>query len=569
MATPSRPWQLISEPLSREVLHGAAPLTPLQVQLLTHRGITEPDVMRHWLAADAALVTTPLAMPDIERAVSRINAAIAANERIGVIGDCDADGLTATAIIVETLNLLGVADVAQFVAPRIDDGRGLTMTAVEAMHADGVRLCITVDNGSSSVDEVAALHALGIDTIITDHHHLPEIRPAAYAIVNPMRTDAHYPHPELSGAGVALQLARALLGDADLTHPHVAPLVELAGLGILADAVPLGAENHALIRMGIRQMIAKARPGIRALFRMLGLVVENLGPRDLSFAIAPRLNAAGRLGDPYVALSLLLATNLDDAAQFAHQLDALNGERQRQTETMFAEAHAQAVEQVAQDAPILFVTYADWPMGLVGPVAGRLADEFGRLAVVVALHGDACRGSLRGPRWFHIAEALGQCTPSLPQFGGHAQAGGFSAPSAQVPLIQQQLTAAYLVAMQSDHSADLHTYQVDAVLPLERITWDYARQVRNLAPFGSHFSEPLFVSERLNLSKIRSVADRHLKFIAEQNGLRRTFFWRHGIAEFQRMKDHRLVDVIWRMPISIYPSPSPEPGVVAVCPVEE
>lgn len=569
MSIPARSWQVISEPLPREVLQGAAPVTPLQVQLLAQRGVTDPEVMRQWLASDTRLIHSPDLLPNMGRAVARIHAAIAAGERIGVIGDCDVDGLTASAIVLEALAHLGAREMARFVAPRIDDGRGLTMGAVAAMRAAGVRLCITVDNGSSSVDEVAALLKDGIETIITDHHHLPDPMPAAYAIVNPLCPGSVYPEPVLSGAGVAFQLARALLAQYDLSDPIIAPLLELAGLGTLADAVPLSGENHALIRLGIHQMQVQARPGIRALFRMLSLVVENLGPRDLSFAIAPRINAAGRLGDPYVALDLLLATNLDEATVLAQQLDTLNSERQRQMDVMFIAARAQAIEQVNAGEPIIFVTQEGWPTGLVGPVAGRLADEFERLAVVVALHGEVCRGSLRGPRSFHIAEALGTSDPPLTQFGGHAQAGGFAASVANLPALRQHLAATYATAQLSDPPSKLPPLLVDAVLPLERITWDYARQVRQLAPYGADFAEPLFVTEKVRVAKLWTVADRHLKFSTEQTGQRHSFFWRRASDEYLNLKGTRLVDVVWRMPISIYPSPFPEPSVVAVIPVEE
>jgi single-stranded-DNA-specific exonuclease len=569
MTTSAHRWHLMHPPLARTVLQSAPPLTPLQVQLLTHRGVTDPTRMRQWLAADVGLLSAPETLPDIDRAVARLRLALTTGEGIGVVGDCDADGLTATAIIMETLATLGAGPVPFFVAPRIDDGRGLTMAAVAAMVAAQVRVCVTVDNGSSSVDEVAALHAQGIDTIITDHHHLPEIAPAAYAIVNPQRPDARTPASELSGAGVALQVARALLGAQDLSLPPLAGLVELAGLGTLADAVALDAENHTLVKLALRQMTRQPRPGISALLRLLNLNLDRLGPRDLSFAIAPRLNAAGRVGDPAVALRLLLATDEATAADYAHQLDALNVARQQQTESMLDEAYTQARAQVAQGEPIIFIQHADWPMGLVGLVAGRMADEFERLAVVVALHGAACRASLRGPRWFHIAEALATCDPPLAQFGGHAQAGGFSAPITQLPAIHQQLSAAYARALQEGTHAEILPLQVDAEMPLNRITPDYARQVQALAPFGAQFSEPLFVTTKVRITKTWSVADRHLKFNAEQQNERRSFFWRNGLAEAAQLATAGSVDIVWRMPTNLYASSAPEPTVVAVMPTDD
>lgn len=562
--TPPPAWQVRHAPLPHAVLHGAPPLTPLQVQLFTQRGVAEPAEMLRWYTADPSLIGDPALLPDIERAIARLRQAISNAELIGIVGDCDVDGLTATAIAIEALRAAGAREPRRYIAPRDDDGRGLTLATAAKLRADGVQVCLTVDNGSSSVAEVALLHAAGIDTIITDHHHLPENLPAAYALVNPQRADGQYPHRAIAGAGVALHLARALLGVADLADERIAPLVELAGLGTLADVVELGPENHALVRRALAQMSAAPRPGIAACMDLLRIDPRLIGPRDVSFAIAPRLNAAGRLGDPLVALDLLLSREPAEARALARKLDDLNVTRQRQTETMYAVARALAQEQVAQGEPIIFVQQDDWPLGLVGLVAGRLAGDFDRLAVVAAIQGDRCRASLRGPRWFHIAAALAACDPPLAEAGGHAQAGGFGTTPARLPAIRAQLAAAYRAAQLARAEEPQTILSVDAVLPLNRVTREYVEQLRQLAPFGAGFAEPLFVTQSARIIRTWAVNE-HLKFVAERRGDRRTFFWRQGARSGGLLPD-QIVDIAWHMPLSLYPSAEPEPIVAGIFP---
>lgn len=551
MAQPARPWQVIQPPLPHAVLHGASPLHPLQVQLLAHRGLTEPDDLRRWFAADPALIADPALLPDMERAVGRLRTAIAAGELIGIVGDCDVDGLTATAIMAETLSLLGAREPLCLIAPRDAAGRGLTAAAVARLRAATVGLCLTVDNGSSSVAEVAELRTAGIDTIISDHHHLPPVAPEAFAIVNPQRTDARYPNRAISGAGIALQMARALVGEQDLATPHIAGLVELAGLGTLADVVDLAPENHVLVRRALHHMQTHPRPAIQALCELTNMTSAALTPRDLAFMVAPRLNAAGRLSDPLVALRLLRSRDLAEARDLARQLEALNTERQRRTELMVAEALVQAVAQAAQGEPIIFVEGDGWPLGLVGIVAGRLSDRFNRLAVVVAIQGATCRASLRSPRGFHIAEALEGIHPPLAQAGGHAQAGGFGAPIAQMPAIRAHLSQAYRAAQQVRLTEPDPPLLVDAVLPLNRITPDYVALLRDLAPFGAGFAEPIFVTEGVVLQRAWAVGDRHRKVLVTARGDRRLFFWRDGLR-FPPPPLGVPMDVAWRYDLAPY-----------------
>ncbi|MBA3826774.1 MAG: DHH family phosphoesterase [Ktedonobacterales bacterium] len=562
-------WQLAHAPYARAELAGVAGVAPLQVQLLRHRAVADAQ-MRAWLAADPTLVSDPHALPDVDRAAAAIHAAIRAGQRLVIVGDCDVDGLTATAIIAQTLRVLGADLAPAIVSPRLDDGRGLTMATVGEVQRSGAHLCVTVDNGSASVDEVAALTAVGIDVIITDHHHLPTPPPAALALVNPQRADSHYPAPEISGAGVALQLARVLLGDLALTDARLTGSVELAGLGTLADVVRMGPENHTLVARAVAQMSQQPRPGLAALLQLLR-IEGSVTPRDLAFGVSPRLNAAGRLGDPRVALELLTTDDPVRAAQLTEELDAINSERQRQTEAMVKTARDLAKDQLERGDPIIFVKHAagdGWQMGMVGLAAGRLADDYGRLAVVVAENGANCRGSLRGPRGFDIGAVLAASDPPLGAAGGHAQAGGFSAPVAHLDALRAYLTRAYVAALGAQ-AAPTAPLMVDAELPLAAITSDRALLVMALAPFGAGFSEPTFVTTGVALSRVWGVGGSHTKLTARDGNDYRTFFWRRTLPT--DVPQEARVDIVWQMPSRLRDYEMrhhPEALVVAIFPHE-
>ena len=624
-------WKLICDPLSYKQLNSVPEVTPLQVQILVNRGIaaiTDSDdrdavtakilatatVMRKWLAADATCLADPHDLPDMDLAVALIREAREEQKRIAVVGDCDVDGLTATAIIVETLRHLGVNEVEAFVMPRSEDGRGLTYHTVDQVIDWKAQLCITVDNGSSSRDEIALLRSKGVRTIITDHHHT-ETPPEADAFVNPLRPDATYPNPEISGAGVALQLARALCDDTDLKDGFIIGLLDLAGMGTMADVVSLNLENHTLIVLGLHQINQHPRPGLRALLALANKSLP-INARDISFGIGPRLNAAGRMGDPRVALELLLTHDLAEAQRLGQKLDEVNRQRQDAMEDMLTEAQTQAETQFRGNDydGIIFVQGqsidedesntesqdeskvtgtdtnqgesevagtdasqgeskdkpANWSLGIVGLVAGRLADTYHTLAVAVAVKADGnCRGSLRGQKGFHIAETLAAYEPPLKEFGGHALAGGFATTEADLPFLRKYLADAYANrAARAAFSAQ--DYRVDAELPFENITWSRVAMVHELEPYGTNFVAPLFVSRRVTLRECLPV-NSHLRIIAvNENGVPRTFFWAKGGDQIDRLRDLKAtntsVDILWRMPKLSDPRRLPEPYVEQIIP---
>jgi single-stranded-DNA-specific exonuclease len=522
--------------------------------------------MADWHTGAFALLGDSASLPDLPMAATRLQTAILAQERIALVGDCDVDGLTATAIMLRALQRLG-ADVAPpIIAPRRDDGRGLTADAAQQIIASEARLCLTVDNGSSSVAEVATLQARDIATIITDHHHI-ETNPGALALVNPQRSDSQYANPGISGAGIALHLAHALLGYPAWEDERMTRLIALAGLGTLADVVPLTAENHALVVQSVTILRREPLAGMRALADLARVDWAALTARDISYSIAPMLNAAGRMGDPLVALAALMTGDVREAMIPARQLQEWNQLRQAQTEFMLTTARAQALARPA--APIVYVESDAWPLGLVGLIAGRLATEFDRLAVVVAIQGDQCRGSLRGPAWFHIAEALAAFDPPLAQAGGHARAGGFATSREQLPALREHLDRRYRAAQEHRDDPQRESLIVDAQIRLADIQHDHLQRLTELAPFDATFPEPLFVTTNVTVRQVTVMKQAHLRLLAAQGEIQRACFWPQGAAQVARLQAiPGPVDIIWKYQPSRWRSEFPEPIVVAVFPAQ-
>jgi single-stranded-DNA-specific exonuclease len=556
-------WRMIQPPLPAEQLDSVPPLSRLQVQLLANRGVTDLALIRRWWQPDSSCLPDWRALPDAIAAIARLRQACAAKERIGLVGDCDVDGLTATTIMASALSACGCTPANIFINPRSEDGRGLTDAIAAQLIAAGVTLCITVDNGSSSVSEVASLRAANIDTIITDHHHISEPAPQALALVNPQKSDENELQA-LSGAGVALLLARGLLHDLAWEDTHMQQSLALASMGTLADVVPLTLINRAIVALGLVNLRQFPSAGIAALLTVSNESVATITPRTVAFALAPRLNAAGRLDDPLIALQLLQTDDPDHAVSLAAKLEQLNRLRQTQTEEALAQAEALAAPQISASTPIIFVASHDWSPGIIGLIAGRLAERYDRLAVAIAIQEQGCRGSLRGPATFDIGATLAQLEPPLPEAGGHVQAGGFSCAEADLERIQKYLANAYMARPASAPSIQR---VVDARIPLERITWEMIEQIYPLAPFGSGFAEPTFVTEDVHLVHCwRIGGDQHAKLVVERNGQRRAFFWRRGGRASANLTIGQTLTMLWNAPSQRPLIGDPEPLVVDVIP---
>lgn len=460
------------------------------VGLLAGRGVADEDQLRRFMGEPAAGLHDPGRLPDAEVFRERVLRARDRGERVLVFGDFDADGITGLAILTLALRRLGL-DVTPYVPSRLDEGHGLSLAAVEAATAAGATVIVTVDTGSSSVAEVAAANSAGIDVLITDHHRVPAELPSALAIVNPHRADASYPDRRLAGSGVAFTLARALLGEAALGY------ADLAAIGTVADLAPVLGENRAIVQLGLELLRAGPRPGLAALLAVARVDPAELDLEDLAFAIAPRLNAAGRVGEAFDAARLLLSDDPDEATALAATLEAANGARKDLMKTAVAEART---SPDAVDDAAAVVIRGPWPVGIVGLVASRLAEERLRPAVVGAELGPIVRASCRSAGGFHLADALASCSDILLRHGGHAGAAGFEIEATRWPEFRERFLAIAAAAGPPD---PVPTLAIDVALRARDVDYALHRDLQRLAPCGTGNPEPLVAVLGLTVTRAR------------------------------------------------------------------
>jgi single-stranded-DNA-specific exonuclease len=413
-----RPWPLSAETIAAARDRG---LSARLVRVLTRRGPVDAAGIAARFDEPAGALLDPRLLPDAQRALERVRQAVADGERVLVLGDFDADGLTGLAILVLALRRLGL-DVAPYVPDRADEGHGLSMGAVETAAAEGRTLLLTADTGSTSHAEVAAARERGVSVIVTDHPQLPDGPPeAAAAVVNPHRADSRYPDRRLSGSGVAFKVAQLLLADEPDGPAYALGLADLAAIGSIADVVPLEGENRAIARIGLATLAAGTRPGLAALLASAGVAPERVTPERVSFAIAPRINALGRVGHAIDAARLLLADDPAEIERLVGVIEAANSERRGLMATALDEARTLVGPDPA--GPVTIVA-GPWPPGIIGLVAGRLADQLGRPAVVFSTLAEPWRGSARSAGDVDLGAAFAAHAELFERYGGHAAAAG-------------------------------------------------------------------------------------------------------------------------------------------------
>lgn len=505
--------------------------------VLARRGISDAPALAAFLGAAADGLNDPRLLPDAEPLIARIARARELGERVMVFGDFDADGLTGLAQLVIAFRRLGL-DTLPYVPSRLEEGHGLSMASVEAAAASGVTLIVTVDTGSTSVAEVAAARERGIDVAITDHHRLPEVLPAAVALVNPHRADAVYPDPRLSGSGVAFTVARLLLGELAGAEAEALALADLATIGTVSDVVPILGENRAIARLGLELMRTAPRPGISALLARAGVAPAKVDLEDVGFALAPRLNAAGRVGEALDAARLLLAETAEEAERLAGALETANTTRRDLMRTGIAEARsalglpdpAQAPGQqpllqlpVPEEASIhvgggpgapALLVRGSWPVGIIGLIAGRLADQAGRPAIVATEIGDVLRGSCRGDGRLDLAASLTACEDLFVRHGGHAAAAGFELPTDRWDAFVER----FLALVATDAPEDPRTaLAVDLALPADYVDYGLFRDLARLAPCGTGNPEPLVAVLGLTVQRVRAANGGHTQLVLRRD----------------------------------------------------
>jgi len=478
-------------------------LTPRVIGLLAARGVVDGSAVRAFLGEPRDSLHDPLLLPDAAVFRDRIGLARERGERVLVFGDFDADGITGLAILTLALRRLGVAAVP-YVPSRLEEGHGLSLAAVAAAEAAGATVIVTVDTGTSSLDEVGVAVGRGIDVLVTDHHRVPERRPPALALVNPHRADSMYPDRRLAGSGIALTLARLLLGEAALD------LADLAAIGTVADVAPVLGENRAIVRLGLERIRTAARPGIAALLAAARVAPADVDLETLSFAIAPRLNAAGRVGEALDAASLLLAPDPQEAERLAGVLEQANLVRRDLTKAAIAEARISP--DAVDDAPATIVR-GPWPVGVVGLVASRLSEERGRPAVVGAELGAVIRASCRSDGRVHLADALAACGDLLIRHGGHAGAAGFEMGAEHWDAFRSRFLELAAAAGPIDPRP---TIALDLALGVREVDYGLHRELARLAPAGTGNPEPVVAILGLTVVRAREATGGHTQVVLKR-----------------------------------------------------
>ena len=496
---PRRRWRLRGRQLEGDL--ASAPYPPLIRHLLWHRGVRTPAEAAAFMDG-TPVEYDPLLLPDIEPALDRLRRAMDEGELIAVYGDFDVDGVTASTILIEGLRGLD-GRVEPYLPDRFSEGYGVNIAAIDKLHAQGVTLIVTADCGTSSVAEVAHARKLDIDTIILDHHTIPPELPAAVALVNPKRAENRYPEPELASGGLAFKVTAALY-DAMGRAWDPERYIDLVALSTVCDVAPLQNENRTLVRRGLSALQRTERPGLRALLEVSGLKDARLDTDSIGYVLGPRLNAAGRLAHARLALDLLLESDPERAMQQALELSALNAQRQQQTASAMELAH-ELLSKEDPDAPLIFIGRADIPSGIVGLVAGRLAEEYHRPAVVYERGETTSRASCRSIPEFDITGALRTCPELMLRFGGHRAAAGFTAENDKLPALKEALLQQALEGLAGVEFAPV--IDIDAALDLRHMNGKLISMLSQLGPFGCANPEPVFLSRNVEIADVKSIGE--------------------------------------------------------------
>ena len=480
--------------------------------VLSARGVTDPTDALALIEGEEEL-SDPMLLADMDKACERIMEAIDAEQAIVVFGDYDVDGVTATALLYQHLKGMG-ANVKCMLPSREGDGYGLSKNAIRSIHDKGGQLIVTVDNGISAVEEAAFAAELGIDLIITDHHLPPDTLPQAVAVVDPRRADDHSPFKGLCGAGVAFKLCAAL--DGCPPEEMLDYCGDLAAVGTVADVMPLVGENRTLVRAGLRQLQQTDRPGLVALLDEVGLTGKTVSAENVSYAIAPRINAAGRMDSAVTALQLVLCEDEERAAELAHRLSEINAARQ-QTETdiyQAAQEQLKAQPELLRDRVVLLCG-SDWHPGVIGIVASRLVEKLSRPVIVVSIdeNGEG-KGSGRSVQGFNLHAAIASCADILLRFGGHAMAAGLSVRRENLDELRRRLNE---WAARECPVLRVPPLECDLSIHLDRVSIEAVRRLDDLAPYGAENPTPIFLVEKATVDGIYPVSDgRHTRLRLRQ-----------------------------------------------------
>lgn len=512
-------WQL-KEKAPVEFTEKFPELSPIVAQLLFSRNLHTQEAVDEFLLPDYSQdIHDPFLFKDMEKACQRIYQAIATQELITVFADYDADGVSSAIILHSVLSDLG-ANFNVYLPHREKEGYGLNPVAVEEIAGTGTKLIITCDCGVSNNPEIALANTKNVDVIVTDHHALPETLPDAYAIIHPQAPGETYPFKFLCGGGVAFKLAQGLLKHASnqfaLKDKEAKEkwLLDMVAISTVADMVPILGENRTLLKHGLIVLKKTRRVGLQMMFKVAGIEPKEIDATTIGFAIAPRINTAGRMDHANQAYFLIKETDPDKAAAMAVALNQNNTERQKITESIFREA--KNLDLDIQDKLLVFYK-SDWPAGLISLAANKLLREYNRPCLVLCGQGDKIVGSARSLEGFNITEALTKNKDLLVRFGGHPQAAGFTVTAENYDILIKNLKA--LATQELTDAALQSKLDIEKKIDLDQINWDLVDWLAKFTPYGQGNPEPYFMSENVFISQARKVGSdaQHLKLELAQN----------------------------------------------------
>ena len=489
----------------------------LTAHVLVHRGMADAEEARRFLEYDLQGIHDPLLMRDMDRAVDLVVHAIEQGKPIRIYGDYDVDGVCATALMMRALGGLK-ANVDWYIPHRIDEGYGVNEEAIRRASADGVGLLITVDCGSSAAAQVTLAHELGVEVIVTDHHRPGEELPDA-PMLNPWRADCGYPFQHLAGVGVAFKLVSAVARRLGVHAGHEHRFLDLVCLGTVADVVPLLGENRVFVQHGLRLLPKSKKAGLVALLEVAGLTGEVLS-RHVAFALAPRINAVGRMEHARDAVNLLLTSDPEEARRLAAELSEQNERRRLEEQLTLEQAEEMVQAQVdLSREKVIVLGREDWHPGVIGIVASRLVERYHRPALLIAISDGAGKGSGRSIAAFNLWEALCECASLLTRFGGHHFAAGFGVKMEHIPALRARLNEVADARLSLDDLTP--TVTADAEAELAELTQEAVKELGRLAPFGRGNPAPVFVTRDLRVVEATGVGagGAHLSLrLADQAG---------------------------------------------------
>ena len=487
-------------------------ISGILARILVNKNITQKDEIDLFMNPTRKDFHNPFLMPDMEIIVDRVLQAIEQKEKIMIYGDYDADGITSITVLKSFLEERGL-EVASYIPNRLDEGYGLNKTALKKIYDDGYRLIITVDCGISGIDEVDYANSLGMEVLITDHHEPAETLPKAVAVVDAKRKDNKYPFNQLAGVGVVFKLIQAISIKLDLEEKEYLKYLDIVCIGTISDIVPLIDENRVIAKLGLKLIAQTKNIGLKALLEVIGF--KNIDSTTISFGVAPRINACGRMGDEQVALDLFLEKDYDKAKELAIKLNEYNIERQTIEKSIFDEA-TEKIEKNEKDKACIIVGSEGWHHGIIGIVASKVTEMYFKPSILICFEGDDGKGSGRSIPGFDLHDALTECSDYLEKFGGHSMAVGVTVSRDKFELFKNKFEE---YAKSHDVDKIIPVINIDSELSLKNIDIDSVKSLQKLEPYGEANKMPVFMIRNLKINSIRALSEgKHLKLTLKDDG---------------------------------------------------